>query len=106
MQIEILIDGEKKTFITSQVSMLARRKFLEIQVREDEILEKQATLTAKEQIELENEMIHILVDTVFKNQFTFDQLLDGVTEEYYDEKMAEAIFGTPKESEEGNTPGK
>src|SRR5690625_2940551 len=93
MQIEILIDGEKKTFVASVVPMLARCKFLEIQAAEEEYLEEHARIPANKQIEFENEMINILVDVVFKNQFTAEQLLNGVSDEYFDKKLAEAIFG-------------
>jgi len=93
LQIEILIDGKKKTFVASVVPMLARRKFLEIQAAEEEYLEEHARIPANKQIEFENEMINILVDVVFKNQFTAEQLLNGVSDEYFDKKLAEAIFG-------------
>jgi len=109
MQIDILIDGEKKTFTVSQVPMLARRKFLEIQAREEEILEERVNIPAKTRIELENEMINILVETVFNNQFTAEQLMNGVSDDYFDEKLSEAVFGKIEEKdkrEEGNDQGK
>jgi|SRR5690625_2102189 len=106
MQIEITIDDEKKIFVTSEVTMKARRKFLEIQAEEEEVLKEKNTIPAKKQIELENEMINILVDIVFDNQFTADQLIDGVSDEYFDEKLAEAVFGVKKEDDKGNTEGK
>lgn len=105
LQIDITVDGEKKTFVTSEVTMKARRKFMEIRAKEEEILEKQATIPTKKQIEFENEMINILVDVVFGNQFTADELIDGVSDDYFDEKLAEAIFGKI-ENEEGNNQGK
>lgn len=101
MQIEILIDGEKKTFVASVVPMLARRKFLEIQAKEEEYLEKHGKIPAKKQIEFENEIVSILVDIVFKNQFTAEQLLGGVSDDYFNTKLSEAIFGK-SESEVGN----
>lgn len=107
MQIDIEIEGKKKTFVVSTVPMLARRKFIEIQAKEEEILKEQHSIPAKQQIELENEMVNILVDIVFKNQFTADQLLAGVSDEYFDNKLSEAVFGVKtKENEEGNEQGK
>lgn len=105
MQIEIEINGENKTFVASKVPMIARRKFLEIRAKEEELLESEGLISAKQQIEHENEMMNILVDVVFNNQFTFDQLLEGVTDDYFNEKLSEAIFGK-LESEEGNETGK
>lgn len=101
MQIEININGENKTFKTTVVPMLARRKFLEVRAKEEEILEEHSRIPTEQQIELENEMINILVDIVFGNQFTADQLLNGVSDSYFDEKLSEAIFGKI-EGETGN----
>lgn len=109
MQIELTIEGEKKTFTVSQVPMLARRKFLEIRAKEDEILNERSSIPAKTQIEIENEMINILVDVVFGNQFTAEQLMSGVSDDYFDEKLSEAVFGKiekKEKSEEGNDKGK
>lgn len=105
MQIEILIDGEKKTFVTDIVPMRAKRIFYEIRAKEEEIFEEKGTIPASTHIKHENELINILVDTVFKNQFTIDEYIDGVTEDYHDAKLAEVIFGTNAD-EEGNEKGK
>lgn len=107
MQIEITIDGEKKTFVTEQVTMLARRKFMEVQAKEEEILEKRGTIPVTEVIKHENEMLNILANVVFKGQFTSDELMAGVTEDYFNEKLTEAVFGIKKkEDDEGNAKGK
>lgn len=106
MQIEITIDGEKKTFVTEQVTMLARRKFLEIQASEEAILEERGTIPTNEVIKHENEMINILANIVFKGQFTSDELMAGVTDEYFNKKLTEAVFGIKKEDDEGNEKGK
>lgn len=106
MQITINIEGKEKTFTTSQVPMLARRKFLEIRAKEEGILEEKSRIPAEKQIELENEMINILVEIVFNNQFTADELLSGVSDEYFDKKLHEAIFGIVENDEEGNEKGK
>jgi len=97
MEITILIDGEEKTFKTGLVPMLARRKFMEIQAEEEEILEQDGSIPAKKQIEFENRIASIITDVVFDSQFTVDQLLNGVTDEYFSEKLAEALFGKPNE---------
>lgn len=106
MQITIEIEGKDKTFVATKVPMLARRKFLEIRAKEEKIIEENKFIPTEKQIEFENELINILVDVVFQNQFTADELLSGVTDEYFDEKITEAIFGNPKEDEEGNEKGK
>lgn len=105
MQITININGEDKTFTASKVPMLARRKFMEIRAKEEELIEKEGNIPAKKQIEFENELINILVDIVFRNQFTADELLNGISDDYFDAKLSEAIFGI-KEVEEGNETGK
>src|SRR5690625_2433481 len=106
MQITINIDGEEKTFTTSQVTMLARRKFLEIRAKEEGIIEEKSRIHAEKQIKLENEMINILLEVVFNKQFTEDELLSGVSDEYFDKKLHEAIFGIVENDEEGNEKGK
>jgi len=105
MQINIIIDDKEQTFVASHVPMRAKRKFFEIRAKEEALFEEHGGIPAKEQIELENELINILVDVVFKNQFTIDEFIDGVTEDYYDMKLAEAIFGK-MEANEGNEKGK
>jgi len=108
MQIELLIDGELKTFTTPFVPMSAKRKYLEIEARAEE---RKEPLPLKEQLEEDNEILSIMTDIVFKNQFTLDQLYDGCSKEYFDQKMLEAIFGVKpsdlkKESDKGNGKGK
>lgn len=99
MQIEILIEGEKKTFTTAIIPMLARRKFMEIRAKEEELIEEHGMIPPKEQIELDNELINVLVDVIFKNQFTVDELLNGVSDDYFNEKISEALFGKVEEEE-------
>lgn len=110
MQIDININDEKQTFVASIVPMLARRKFLEIRANEEKTLEEHDHIPAEKQIEFENEMINILVEVVFNNQFTAEQLLSGVSDEYFDKKITEAVFGVKKEDEkdveQGNEKGK
>lgn len=102
MQIEIFIDGEKKTFIAPVVPMLAKRKFLEIEATAEE---RERVPTAREQLEEENELAAILADVVFGGQFTAEQLYSGVSDEYFYSKLREACFGKPEESKEGNEKG-
>ncbi len=105
MQIDVVIDGKKKTFVADIVPMRAKRIFYEIQAKEEEVYDEKGYIPAKKRIEFENELINILVETVFNNQFTIDEFIDGVTEDYYDEKLAEALFDR-KENDEGNEMGK
>ena len=109
MQIELYIDGEKKTFTAPVVPMLARRKYLEIEsAAEEKVKENENYIpSAKEQLEEENEMLTILTDIIFNNQFTLEQLIAGASDEYVFSKLREAVFGKPKEKrEEGNDRGK
>lgn len=101
MQIELYIDGKKKTFTTPFVPMLAKRKFLEIQAKAEQREDKP---TSQELIAEDDAIFSILSDVVFKGQFTLEQLYEGASKEYLDEKLLEAIFGVkPKE---GNEKGK
>src|SRR5690625_1037987 len=102
MQITINIEGKEKTFTTSQVPMLARRKFLEIRAKEEEIHEEKSRIPAEKQIELENEMINILAEIVFNKQFTADELLSGVSDEYFDKKLHDDILSIIEKTEEIN----
>lgn len=104
MQIEVFIDGEKKIFSTPFVPMLARRKYYEIQAIAEE---REEEPTTRELLEEDDEMYSILTDIVFKNQFTLNQLLEGASKEYVDEKLREAIWGVKKKTEgnEGNEQG-
>lgn len=103
MQIELYIEGKKKTFTVPFVPMLAKRKYYEIQAR---IEEKNENPTTKEILEEDNEFYSILSDIVFKGQFTLEQLYEGADEKYLQKKMSEAIFGIkPKEDVEGNKEG-
>lgn len=104
MQIELLIDGQKKKFTAPFVPMLAKRKFLEIEAR---IEERTEPLPLKEQIAEDDEIFAILTDIVFKNQFTLEQLFEGASKEYIDQKLTEAIFGIKpkKQDDEGNDQG-
>lgn len=107
MQITININGEDKTFTASKVPMLARRKFMEIRAKEEELIEKEGNIPTAKQIEFENELINILVEIIFKNQFTVDELLNGIDDDYFDAKLSEAIFGIKDdEVDEGNEKGK
>ncbi|WP_078428764.1 phage tail assembly chaperone G [Alkalihalobacterium alkalinitrilicum] len=109
MKIELYIDGENKVFTTPFVPMLAKRKYLEIEAKAQE---RESPITAQEQLNEDDEMVSILVDIIFKNQFTLMQVYEGASKEYIDEKMLEAIWGiTPKselkskENNEGNDQG-
>ncbi|MBB6451983.1 hypothetical protein HNQ94_000404 [Salirhabdus euzebyi] len=105
MIIELLIDGQKKTFTAPIVPMLAKRKYYEIMAKAEN---REGQITYEEQMREDDEMYSILVDVVFKNQFTFEQLFEGATQQYAEEKLREAIFGIKpkqKEDEEGNEKG-
>lgn len=104
MQIDILIDGEKKTFVTDIVPMRAKMRFLNVRKQEEALLE-QGLITAEKQIEFTYELADILATTIYKEKFTVDQLIDGVTDDYFNNKLAEAIFGEMEE-QKGNESGK
>jgi len=100
MQIELFIDGEKKIFTAPFVPMLAKRKYLELMAKEE-------PQTHKEMIAEDDANISILVDVIFGNQFTVEQVYQGASEDYVREKLREAVFGIKKETEsnEANNPG-
>lgn len=103
MQIELFIDGEKKTFTTPYVPMLAKRKFLELTAKAEQ---RKHDPTTQELIEEEDEMYSILSDIVFRGQFTLEQLYAGTSQQYAYEKLFEAIYGVkPKEDSKGNLKG-
>jgi len=106
MQIELYIDGKKKLFTVPFVPMLAKRKFLEIEARAEK---REEPVSKQEQLEEDDEVLSILSDVVFKGQFTIEQLYEGASKEYVDEKLMEAVFGIkPKkknEDDEGNDQG-
>lgn len=99
MQIELFIDGEKKIFTAPFVPMLAKRKYLELRAKDE-------SETYSELLADDDAHVSILVDVVFKNQFTIEQVYEGASEEYVLAKLREAVYGTRKETnEEGNNPG-
>lgn len=100
MQIELLIDGEKKTFTAPFTPLLARRKYFEIMARSEQRKEQP---TFEEQLREDDEIYSILSDIVFKGQFTLEQLYEGASQEYIFEKLTEAIYGIkPKNKKEEN----
>ncbi|MDO6451717.1 phage tail assembly chaperone G [Oceanobacillus profundus] len=104
MQIELYVNGEKKTFTAPFVPMLAKRKYLEIEAKAEE---RKAAPSPTEQLEEENELFSILADVVFKGQFTVDDIYNGANDEYAYKKLRESVFGKPKtEGNEGNEQGK
>lgn len=109
MQIVIEIDGKDKTFYTSKVPVMAKRKYLEVMAKNEDKYEENEDYrpSAQEQLDEEIELAGILTDVVFKNQFTIEQLLYGVDDKYLYGKLREAVFGEkPKEQSEGNEQGK
>lgn len=106
MQIELYIGDEKKIFVAPFVPMAAKRKYLEIEARAEK---REEVRSKQEQIEEDDEILSILSDIVFKKQFTIEQLYDGASQMYINEKLAEAVFGIkPKkkiEETEGNSQG-
>lgn len=90
MEIELIIDGKKKTFTTPFIPMLARRKFFEFRAK---IEQKEDAPTVQETIEEEDEMYSILTDVVFKGQFTLEQLYEGADRSYIDQKLSEVVNG-------------
>lgn len=110
MQIELYIDGENKIFTAPFVPMLAKRKFLAFEAKQEKRIEDEVPVTALHKLEEVDEMCMILADIVFNNKFTPAQLITGASEDYLYEKTAEAVFGIKpkkkKEDEEGNEQGK
>lgn len=107
MQIELFIDGEKKAFTAPFVPMMAKRKYLELQAKAEQ---RKEPLPIQEQIAEDDEYLAILSDIVFRNQFTVEDLYNGASKEYIDQKLIEAIFdvkpGSEKGDDEGNEKGK
>lgn len=107
MQIELYVDrksGEKKIYSTAIVPMLARRKYFEIEAKAEE---REGQPTTRELLQEDDEILSIITDVVFENQFTIDELLYGASKQYIDEKLAEAVWGRRKKTEEeGNETGK
>lgn len=107
MKIELFIEGEKKLFTTQIVPLLAKRKYLEIEAElEVKSKEENYVLSPQDQLDEEDEMVGILANIVFGGQFTVEQVYNGASDKYVYEKLREAVFGKPKEKEEGNAQGK
>ena len=109
MQIELLIDGEKKIFTTPFTPMLAKRKYLKIQAEYEAKLKenKDHVPSPQDQLEEEDEMVAILANIVFGGQFTVEQVYLGADDKYVYDKLREAVFGEKlKEDKEGNNQGK
>lgn len=111
MNFELYIDGEKKIFTTPVVPMLAKRKYLEIEARNEKKRkeDKNYIPSPQKQLEEEDEMVGILANVVFDGQFTVDQVYKGASDKYVYDKLREAVFGKPpeenKEDDEGNQKG-
>lgn len=107
MNIELLIDGEKKIFNTPIVPMLAKRKYMAImaetekKAKEDEFYSQ----SYQDALDEEDELAGVLANVVFGGQFTVDQLYAGASDEYVYEKLHEAVFGKKAENQ-GNSQGK
>lgn len=98
MQIELYVDGKKKTFTTPFVPLLARRKYFEIMARSEQ---RKGQPTFEEQLREDDEIYSILSDVVFKGQFTLEQLYEGASQEYIFEKLTEAIYGIKPKNKKG-----
>ena len=107
MKIELLIDGEEKTFTAPFIPMMANRKWNEILAEAEKRGDEKPT--AEELLKEDEEVASILTDIIFKGQFTLDELYNGASKEYIDEKLSEALFNSKKKQpkdEEGNKEGK
>lgn len=116
MQIELYIDGEKKIFSTPIIPMLAKRKYLEIEARNEKKRDKAKEKgevyfpSAQEQLDEDDELVGLLADVIFGGQFTVNQVYEGAENDYIYKKLHEAIFGEIKENaksedEQGNNQG-
>lgn len=103
MNIELYIDGKKKTFTTPFVPMLAKRKYYEIMAKAEEY---DGEPSIEQQLEEETELVSILADIVFGGQFTVEEVFQGASQEYVYEKLREAVFGKKTRDEQGNEQGK
>lgn len=104
MKIDLYIDGEQKTFIAPFIPMLARRKYYQLMAESEK--KETEELTSETLLNEEDELHSILSDIVFKGQFTLDQLYEGASKPYVDDKLREAIFGVEKKvGKEGNGKG-
>jgi len=101
MKIELMIDGQKQLFTAPFVPMMAKRKFLEVTIKEQNL----ESPTLEQQIDIDDEMYTILTDVIFNKQFTLEDLYNGADLKYVQKKMREAIFGEAKENDEGNKTG-
>ncbi|NJP37193.1 phage tail assembly chaperone G [Alkalicoccus luteus] len=108
MKIELTLNGEKKFFTVPFVPMITRRKYLEFQAKQNN--QPEDKLTPQDHIDEMDEMYSLLPNVVFKGQFTLDDLYEGASKTYIEDKLIEAVYGIkPKseldENEEGNAPG-
>ncbi|AJD91533.1 hypothetical protein JMA_22160 [Jeotgalibacillus malaysiensis] len=111
MQIVLTIKGEKKTFSAPFIPMAARRKYFELgaisEEKERDSVDKGEPflLSSREQMEDDDEMLSILSNIVFKDQFTLDELYHGASKPYIDEKLTEAIFGKKRQMKKSEQAG-
>lgn len=56
-------------------------------------IEKKGDLTPEEIVEMDDKLYSILTDIVFQGQFTLEQLYNGQSQEYINQKLLEAIGG-------------
>lgn len=99
MKIEIKIDGKEKLFTTDVIPMRVRRIFYKLE-KESKEKHEENTFTIEDEMNEEDVLIGMLVETVFNNQFTADQLIDGTSDEYFYSKVREAVHGEVNEQEE------
>lgn len=97
MQIELVINGEKKVFTAPYVPMLAKRKYLELMAKAEK---REGPPTYEEQLQEDDELVSILADIVFEGKFTVDDVYRGASDEYIYQKLNEAIFGIRLKAEE------
>jgi hypothetical protein len=103
MKMDLYIGGEKKTFVVPFVPMQARRKFLELEARAETRTEAPSK---QEEMDENDEMLSILSDIVFQKQFSLEELYNGASKEYIDEKLLEAVFNIkPKDKKDDSGNG-
>ncbi len=106
MKIQLWIDGEQQTFVAPFVPALAKRKYYEWKAKaEKEDAAEEGLLTAQQIIDDDDEILSILPNVVFKEQFTLDQLYAGASMEYIQAKLKEAVFGIKPEAVAGANDG-
>lgn len=105
LEITLNIEGEDKKFTQGKITLGAMRRMAEMDKRIKELQE--SSNVDDTGLEVLDEMSYTIV-VLFKNQFTFDELQDGLEFETMDEfnEIVEGIFSKVGEGQGKPTPKK